>query len=83
MPVAGLARVRRSSGAIRQAEHRARERDGVVRCVYVPVDRAVLEALIDRGLPPEAALNARAIARECADVLGQWAARWQREKNFP
>jgi hypothetical protein len=72
----------RSAGATRQAEHRQRERDGV-HCYYVPVDHAVIEALIDRGLAPEAALDPKAVGRELGEVLEQWAARWQREKNFP
>jgi hypothetical protein len=71
----------RSSGATRQAEHRQRERDGVLRCVYVPIGCEVLEALIDRGLPPQEALDPKAVGRELGDVLRQWAERWHREKN--
>jgi hypothetical protein len=73
----------RSAGAVRQAEHRARERDGILRCIFVPVGPEVLEALIDRGLEPAAALDPKAVGRELGDVLRQWARRWQQEKNFP
>jgi hypothetical protein len=75
-------RARASPGAARQAEHRRRARDDV-RCFYVPVHRSVLETLLDRGLPPEEVLDAKAVGRELGAVLMQWVARWRAEKNFP
>jgi hypothetical protein len=42
----------------------------------------VIETLIDRGLPPEEALDAKAVGRELGMVLLQWVERWRREKNF-
>jgi len=82
MTEAAAIRKVRSPGAVRQAEHRQRERSEVV-CYYVPVHSSVIETLIDRGLPAEEALDAKAVGRELAEVLQQWAARWQREKNIP
>jgi hypothetical protein len=68
-------------GARKALEHRQRERDGL-RCYQVPVHRMVIETLIDRGLPPEEALDAKAVGRELGMVLLQWVERWRREKNF-
>ena len=74
---------RRSPGAITQFEHRQREREGVLRCYYVPVHRSVIETLIDRGLPAAEATDAKAVGRELGTVLLQWVERWRRERNIP
>jgi hypothetical protein len=81
--MAGAVAIRkaRSPAATRQAEHRQRERDGVV-CIYVPIARSVITALLDRGLPEHQATDARALGRELGDVLAQWAARWAKERNI-
>jgi hypothetical protein len=73
---------RRSPGATKALEHRQRERDGV-RCFYVPVHRAVIETLIDRGLSSTEATDPKAIGRELGAVLVQWVERWHQEKNIP
>lgn len=72
----------RSPGAIKAREHRRRERAGL-RCVYVPINREVLETLIDRGLSPAEALDDKAVGRELGAVLLQWVERWRRETNIP
>jgi hypothetical protein len=81
-PSSSAARARRRSpGALKQLEHRARGQDGVWRCVYVPVRHEVIEVLIERGLPAEETTDPKAVGRELAEVLLQWVERWRREKN--
>jgi hypothetical protein len=72
---------RPSPGAIKALEHRQREREGVVRCYYVPVHHSVLETLIDRGMPAAETQDPKAVGRELGAVLLQWVERWRREKN--
>ena len=79
-------RRRPTRGAVDQADHRQREREGVVRCVYVPIHQQVLEAMIDRGLSDADSLDPKAIGGEAGAILNQWADRWfaeKRSKNFP
>jgi hypothetical protein len=71
----------KSRGAVDQAEHRQREREGVVRCVYVPIHWRVLAAMIERGLSEADGLDPRATGREAGDVLLQWADRWFAERR--
>jgi hypothetical protein len=80
-PVSRQARRGASPGAARQAEHRQREREGV-RCYWVPIPDGVIAALIDRGLPPGAALDPKAVGHELGTVLRQWAERWRLEKDI-
>jgi len=69
---------RRAADAHRQAQWRRRQRDGVH--VYrIEVGHDAIEALIVSGCMSEAeALDQRAVARELADVIEQWAQRWLR-----
>jgi hypothetical protein len=79
-PRGGADQRRPTQAAVDQAEHRQRERDGVIQCVYVPIKKVVLEAMIDRGLED---CGAKDIGRDAADILWQWAMEWNRRKNFP
>jgi hypothetical protein len=49
----------------------------------VPVHRSVIETLIERGLPPEEALDPKAVGHELGGVLLQWVEYWRRAKNIP
>jgi hypothetical protein len=75
------ARQRPTRAAQDQAEHRQRKRKGIVRCVYVPISELVLLAMMDRGLSEMEACDPKAIGRDAATVLHQWARRWFAEKR--
>jgi hypothetical protein len=81
-PASRRARRSASPGAVWQVEHRQRVRERL-RCYWVPIHADVIATLIDRGLPPEEALDPKAVGRELGAVLLQWVARWRREKNIP
>jgi hypothetical protein len=75
------ARRSRSPGAIDQAEHRRREREGIVRCVWTPIHKRVLTAMLERGLTDAESYDPKRVGREAGDLLLQWADRWLAEQR--
>jgi hypothetical protein len=76
---AGARQLSMTPGAIRSRRHR--KRSGREWVYLVPVNRHVLEALIDRGLPEPDSEDRKKVAAELGAVLAQWAERWFEEKS--